>query len=228
MNRLSSFSLFWCQLRSKLNPASHNSTGLDRNRIDRRGRNFKVVSRVGFPDVRSKWTAQRGGDLTRKCEAVVPVQQVNLSVFPLVLARLYINLFGSFAKTGSSWNGEMSIGAPLFQRPTIRAPRSSLPSAGVKGFLFPSSGRGFFIKKLLNPGTSWDSQRKTAKLPSVDQSFLMLKPGSPVLPVTITPGCTGLGPGGITVSNPVTRGLEIPSSKPKLGLRSVDIHIDGL
>ena len=148
--------------------------------------------------------------------------------FPWVLARRYINLFGSFAKTGSSWNGEMSIGAPLFQRPTIRAPRSSLPSAGVKVFLFPSSGRGFFIKKLLNPGTSWDSQRKTAKLPSVDQSFLMLKPGSPVLPVTITPGCTGLGPGGITVSNPVTRGLEIPSSKPKLGLRSVDIHIDGL
>ena len=195
MSRLSRFILVWCQLRSKLNPTSHNSTGLDRNRCCRGRRNFKVVSWVGFPDVRSKWTTQRGGYLTRKCEVVVPVQQVNCQRLPWVLARRCIYLAGSFAKAGSSWNGVMSIGAPLFQRPTIRAPISSLPSAGVKGFPFPSLGKGLFFKKLLNSGTSWTSQRKTAKLPSVDQSFLMLKPGSPVLPVRITPGCTGLGPG---------------------------------
>jgi hypothetical protein len=106
---------------------------------------------------------------------------------------VYIYLVGSMAKSGSSWNGAMSIGAPLFQRPTNRAPRRSLPSAGVKGFPFPSSGTGLFFKKSLNSGTSWNSQRTTLKLPSVDQSSLT--PGSPVLPVTITPGCTGLGPG---------------------------------
>ena len=41
---------------------------------------FKVVSRVGFPDVRSKRTTKRGGNLTRECEVVVPVnvQIVNL------------------------------------------------------------------------------------------------------------------------------------------------------
>ena len=82
MNRLSRLILCWCQLRSKLNPPSHNSTGLDRNRVDRGRRNFKVVSRVGLPDVRSKWTTQLGGYLTRKSEVVVPVQQVNLSASP--------------------------------------------------------------------------------------------------------------------------------------------------
>ena len=133
-------------------------------------------------------------------------------------------LVGSVAKAGSSWNGLKSIGAPLFQRPTIRAPRRALPSSGVRVFPFPSLGRGFFFKNTLNSGTNCSRKRKTAKLPSVDQSFLMLKPGSPVLPVTITPGCTGLGPGWITLSNPVTTGLEIPSRKPKLGLISVDIQ----
>jgi hypothetical protein len=108
---------------------------------------------------------------------------------------MYIYLVGSAAKAGSSWNGVTSIGAPLFQRPTIRAPRRSLPSSGVKTFPFPSSGTGLFFKKSLNSGTCWKSQRKTTKLPSVDQSFLMFMPGSPVLPVTIIPGCTGLGPG---------------------------------
>ena len=108
---------------------------------------------------------------------------------------VYKYLVGSFAKAGSSWNGVTSIGAPLFQRPTIRAPRSSLPSAGVKDFPFPSLGTGLFFKNSLNSGTSWDSQRKAEKLPSVDQSFLMLKPGSPVLPVMITPGSKGPGPG---------------------------------
>jgi len=72
-NCLSRLILSWCQLRSKLNPTSHNSTGLDRNRIDRGRRNFKVVSRVGFPDVRSKWTTQRGGYLSCECEVVVPI-----------------------------------------------------------------------------------------------------------------------------------------------------------
>jgi hypothetical protein len=42
--------------------------------------NFKVISWVGFPDVRSKWTTQRGGYLARKFEVIVPVQQINLSV----------------------------------------------------------------------------------------------------------------------------------------------------
>ena len=144
--------------------------------------------------MRSKWTTQRGSDLTSKCEVVVPVQQVSL--FPLGACNdVYTYLVGSFAKAGSSWNGVISIGAPLFQRPTIRAPRSSLPSAGVKDFPFPSLGTGLFFKNSLNSGTSWDSQRKAEKLPSVDQSFLMLKPGSPVLPVMITPGSKGPGPG---------------------------------
>ena len=140
----------------------------------------------------------------------------------------YIYLVGSAAKTGSSWNGVMSIGAPLFQRPTILAPTSSLPSSGDKTFSFPSLCTGLFFRKSSNSGTCWKSQRKTTKLPSVDQSFLMVMPGSPFLPVTITPGCTGLGPGWITVSNPITAGLEIPSSKPKLGLGLVDIHIEGI
>jgi hypothetical protein len=193
MDRLSSCFLCCCQLRSKLNPAPCNSTGFDRKgTAGPGGRIFKVVSRVGFPDVRSKWTTQRGGYLTSKCEVVVPVQFVSL---PWVLARRCIYLVGSAPKAGSSWNGVMSIGAPLFQRPTIRAPTRSLPSFGVKTFPFPSLGTEFFVKKSSNSGTCWKSQRKTAKLPSVDQSFLMLKPGSPVLPVTITPGCTGAGPG---------------------------------
>ena len=80
VNRLSTFFFLLCHLRSKWNPASHNSMGCDRNRSDRGRRNFKVVSRVGFPDVRSKWTFQRGSYLTRKFEVVVPEQQVNLSV----------------------------------------------------------------------------------------------------------------------------------------------------
>jgi hypothetical protein len=117
----------------------------------------------------------------------------------------------------------MSIGAPLFQRPTIRAPRRSLPSSGVKIFPFPSSGRWFFVKNSSNSGTCWKSQRKATKLPSRDQSCLIFKPGSPVWPVTITPGSTGLGPGGMTVSKPLIRGLEIPSKKPKLGQGSVSI-----
>ena len=56
----------------------------------------------------------------------------------------------------------------------------------------------------------------------------MAMPGSPVLPVTITPGSTGAGPGGIFLSNPWTRGWEIPSRKPKLGRGSVDIHTDDM
>ena len=80
--RLSGIYLLFCQLRSKLNSTSHNSTGLDRNRTDPGRRNLKVVSWVGFPDVRSKWTTQRGGSLTRKCEVIVPVQQANMSASP--------------------------------------------------------------------------------------------------------------------------------------------------
>ena len=193
--RLSRCILFWCQLRSKLDPASHNSTGLDRNRSDRGRRNFKVVSRVGFPDVRSKWTTQRGSYLTRKCEVVVPVHKSICQSLMGACKTMYTYFVGSAPKAGLSWNGVISIGAPLFQRPTIRAPRRSLPCSGVKTFPVPSLGKAFCFKKVLNSGTSWKSQRKTAKLPSVDQSFLMLKFGSPVLPVTITPGCTGLGPG---------------------------------
>ena len=83
MHRLSRLLLCFCQLRAKLNPASHNSTGFDRKRnLDPGRKNFKVVSRVGFPDVRSKWTTQRGGSLTRKCEVIVPVQQANMSASP--------------------------------------------------------------------------------------------------------------------------------------------------
>ena len=87
-NRFSRCILFFCHLRTKLNPASHNSTGLDRNRFDRGRRNFKVVSWVGFPDMRSKWTMQLGAYLTRKCEVVVPVQQVNLSASPLGACKM--------------------------------------------------------------------------------------------------------------------------------------------
>ena len=112
----------------------------------------------------------------------------------------------------------MSIGAPLFQRPTIRAPRSALPSAGVKTFPFPSLAIGCWFKKTLNSGTCWRSKRKTRKLPSTAQDALVAKAGSPVCPVTRTPGSTVLGPGLITVSKPLTTGLEIPSKKPKLGL----------
>ena len=108
---------------------------------------------------------------------------------------MYVYFVGSVPKAGSSWNGVMSIGAPLFQRPTILAPTSSLPSSGDKTFSFPSLCTGLFFRKSSNSGTCWKSQRKTTKLPSVDQSFLMVIPGSPFLPVTITPGCTGLGPG---------------------------------
>ena len=56
MYSLSRMILCWRQLRSKLDPASHNSMGSDRNSFGRGRRNFKVVSGVGFPDVRSKWT----------------------------------------------------------------------------------------------------------------------------------------------------------------------------
>ena len=83
MMRLSRFILVRRHLRSKLNPASHNSMGCDRKNWPPGRRNVKVVSRVGFPDVRSKWTTQRGGYLTLKWEVVVPVQQANLSVSPL-------------------------------------------------------------------------------------------------------------------------------------------------
>jgi len=135
-----------------------------------------------------------------------------------VLARRCSYLFGSAPKAGSSLKGVMSIGAPLFQRPTIRAPRSSLPSSGVNTFPFPSLARGFFFKTSLNSGTIWKSQRKTRKLPSTAQGALVVKPGSPVCPVTMTPASTELGPGLTTVSKPVTVGSETPSKKPKLSL----------
>src|ERR1700678_923789 len=70
---LSSSILFCCHLRSKLNPPSHDSTGLNRNGFDRGRRNFKVVSWVGFPDVRSKWTIQLGASLPCEKEVVVSV-----------------------------------------------------------------------------------------------------------------------------------------------------------
>ena len=155
--RLSRRILCCCHLRSKLNPATENSMGCDRNRRGRGRRNFKVVSRIGFPDVRSKWTFQRGSYLARKFEVISPVQQVQIVSVSLGCSQddVYIYLFGSAPKAGSSWNGVMSIGAPLFQRPTIRAPRRSLPSAGVKTFPFPSTGMGFLFKKTLNSGTVW-------------------------------------------------------------------------
>ena len=157
--------------------------------------------------------------LTRKKEVVVSVQHVNLSVSIVCKTiHIYIYLFGSAPKAGSSWNGLKSMGAPLFQRPTIRAPRSSLPSAAVRVTPFPSFAIGFFCRKSLNSGTSWKSQRKATKLPSTFQGALIPMPGSPVCPVTRTPGSTVLGPGLMTVSKPLTTGLEIPSKKPKLGL----------
>jgi hypothetical protein len=134
-----------------------------------------------------------------------------------VFGRRCIYLVGSAPKVGLSTKGLRSIGAPLFHRPTIRAPRRSLPFSGVKDFPFPSLARGFSFKKTLNSGTVWKRYRKTRKLPSTAQGALGITVGSPVCPVTITPGCTGLGPGLITVSKPVTTGLEIPSKKPKLG-----------
>ena len=112
-------------------------------------------------------------------------------VFAVRLQNNIIYLVGSAPKAGSSWKGVMSIGAPLFQRPTIRAPRSSLPSAGVKTFPVPSLGIGCWFKKTLNSGTCWKSQRNTRKLPSTAQDALVAKAGSPVCPVRITPGSTG-------------------------------------
>ena len=70
--RDSSYYLCCCQLRSKLNTMSYDSTGLDRNRRSPWG-GFKVVSRVGFPNVRSKWTTQLGAYLAFKSEVIVPV-----------------------------------------------------------------------------------------------------------------------------------------------------------
>ena len=130
----SRYNLFCCHLRSKLNPALDNLIGCDWNRSDRRRGNFKVVSRIGFPDVHSKWTFQRGSSLTLKFEVISPVNKSICQCLPQAVCLqddVYIYLLGSFPNAGASLNGVMSIGAPLFQRPTIRAPRRSLPSAGV-------------------------------------------------------------------------------------------------
>ena len=75
------------------------------------------------------------------------------SIYPGCLQDdVYIYLFGSAPKTESSWNGVMSIGAPLFQRPSIRALRRSLPSARVK--TIPSTGMRYLFKKKKLPGWS--------------------------------------------------------------------------
>lgn len=141
---------------------------------------------------------------------------------------------GSAPKAGSSWVGARSIGAPvviseisialyqfradglgtgwddipLFQRPTRRAPNSSLPFAGG------GPGMGFAFKKASNSGTSWLRNRKDPKLPSKVQDGRFTV--SLVRPQRITPCCTTSCPGLGFVSTPSTAGWEIPSRKPKL------------
>ena len=167
-------SIFYCLFRfcwkfhlwSKLNSASHDSIGISTS---------NVVPWVSFPDVRSKWTFKLR---LLEFEVIVSVQQMNLSMFIPSQRGLVRTYFANFS---SSFQGVSTIGAPLFQRPTIRAPRRLLPSSGVKSFSSPSLRRTFFgsFKKLLNSGTSWKSQRKTRKLPSEAQVSLSLKNGSP-------------------------------------------------
>ena len=68
---------------------------------------------------------------------------------------------------------------PLIQRPTKRAPRSSLPRSGSK------PGIGFRFKNVWNSGTSWKSQRKARKLPSSAQGGRVT--ASPSRPRSIIP-----------------------------------------
>ena len=72
----------------------------------------------------------------------------------------YAPLSESGEKQGSGW---VESYTPLIQRPTNRAPRSSLPKSGSK------PGIGFRFKNVWNSGTSWNSQRKARKLPSSAQ-----------------------------------------------------------
>lgn len=63
---------WWIHLWSKLNPASHDSFIISIQ---------NVVSRVSFPDVRSKWTFKLGVFSLLEFEVIASVKQMSLSMF---------------------------------------------------------------------------------------------------------------------------------------------------
>ena len=102
--RDSTYYLSCCQLGSKLNTMSHDSTGFNRNRRSPWG-GFKVVSRIGFPNVRSKWTTQLGAYLAFESEVIVPVQQTKPSARILCMQDDAVTFLGLLLNLGRLGRG---------------------------------------------------------------------------------------------------------------------------
>jgi hypothetical protein len=117
---------------------------------------------------------------------------------------------GSAPRAGSSTSGERSVGAPLFQRPNIRAPIRSAPSWTVR--LPALFCKALSRVHLLNSGTSCLSLRKAINEPFWAQEGRVTVSFS--RPVRIIPAGTTAWPGW-GVPKPVGAGLDIPSRKPK-------------
>lgn len=127
-------------------------------------------------------------------------------------------LLGSAASFGSSLNGVTWMGAPDFQRPVKRAPRSSAV------FTAGSLTRGAFSSRnLSNSGTSCCRKRKARKLPSLAHPGRSAWCSSPSRPSRMTPGGTG-GWFDRSWPTPATDGLEMPSKNPKLVTELEDGH----